>query len=287
MFNAKQIIFLFVTLMVFGFVDPKTSNADDSLIFGVYPFQPASKLHKIFFPLTNYLSKEIGVPIRIHIARDYQAHIDNVGGNKVDISYMGPAPYVKMVNTYGPKPLLARLEINGQGTFQGAIIVRDDSPLQSLADLKNKRFAFGDPDSTMSHLVPRFSLWQAGVDAKDLSSFSHVSNHSNVALGVLTKQFDAGAVKESVYKKYQNRGLRVLAMTPPIPVHLFVASSALTPELVNKLCVAMYRLNEIPEGKDIMQMIKPTVTGLAPVTNNEYEPLRNILRKLNELGVGK
>jgi len=229
----------------------------------------------------------LGEPIDIHISRDYQTHIVEIGKDNVDIAYMGPASYVKMVDTYGRKPLLARQAISGKPTFRGVIIVRKDSPLRSLKDLVGKRFAFGDPESTMSHLVPRFMLWKEGVTIDNLGGYAFLENHHNVALGVLVGDFDAGAVKEEVFDEYEKRGLRELVRTPELSEHVFVASNRLSPEKVKKLRDALYFLRDKEEGQDSMTSIKNTITGMVPVKDEDYDNLRDILHALKKIGAYK
>ncbi len=265
----------------------RMSHAGGRLIFAVHPYLPATEIIERFSPLVKYLSKELGEPIDIHISRDYQTHIVEIGKDNVDIAYMGPASYVKMVDTYGRKPLLARQAINGKTTFRGVIIVRKDSPLQSLKDLVGKRFAFGDPESTMSHLVPRFMLWKEGVTIDNLGGYAFLENHHNVALGVLVGDFDAGAVKEEVFDEYEKRGLRELVRTPELSEHVFVASNRLSPEKVKKLRDALYFLRDKEEGQDSMKSIKNTITGMVPVKDEDYDNLRDILHALKKIGAYK
>jgi phosphonate transport system substrate-binding protein len=192
---------------------------------------------------------------------------------------MGPASYVKMVDIYGKKPLLARLEINGDPTFQGVIIINKKTTFQSMSDLAGKRFAFGDPNSTMSHLVPRYMLWKAGVDVRDLADYAFLKNHENVALGVLVGDFDAGAVKEAVFYKYRDRGLKKLSKTPSISEHVFVARKTLSPKIINKLNTALQGLRNTEGGHEIMSSIKPDLSGMAKAKDSDYNNLRTILRQ--------
>ena len=106
--------------------------------------------------------------------------------------------------------------------------------IKNISDLRGRRFAFGDPNSTMSHLVPRAMMIQEGITMDDLAGFEHLSNHDNVALSVLTGNFDAGAIKEEVFRKYEPQGLMEVVRTPLISEHLIVASSAMDNELVSK-----------------------------------------------------
>lgn len=255
------------------------------MVLGVHPFKPPAKLIEAFSPLTNYLSEKLGERVTIVIARDYQAHIDAAGNDQVDISYFGPVPYLKLHDRYGAMPLLARQAINGSPTFHGRIFVAATSSIQSLAELRGKRFAFGDTHSTMSHLVPRYMLLQAGIRAEALAGYSFVGDHVNVALGVLAGDFDAGATKEDVYLQYENRGLRSIATSMPLSDHVFVASNKIPAAKRQQLRTLLLQLHTEPRGSLILQAITPGVTQLLPVQDSDYDNLRQILRKLQEIGV--
>lgn len=261
------------------------ANAQAPLTLRVHPYLAASELVKRFVPLADYLSREIGRPVVVSISKNYRDHIDQIGRDKADIAYMGPVPYVRMVEKYGKKPLLARLEINGAPTFRGVIITAKNSSVRSLSDLKGKRFAFGDPNSTMSHIVPRFLMLQAGVTVKDLAGHAFLRNHSNVVLGVLIGDFDAGAVKDEVFYEYEQRGLRAVTWTPPISEHLFVTRRTLPSKTIKALRKALYALEHEKEGKAIMSKIEKNMTGMVPARDEDYDNLRVILKELKRIGV--
>jgi phosphonate transport system substrate-binding protein len=255
------------------------------LVLEVHPFKPPTQLAASFAPLAAYLTDKLGQPVTLRIAMDYQTHIDAIGKDAVDLAYLGPVAYVKLRETYGPKPLLARQVIGGSKYFHGKIFVRQDSHLHSLADLKGKRFAFTEPHSTMGHLVPRYQLWQAGIPVERLASYKFLGDHVNVALGVLAGDYDAGAVKEDVFYAYADRGLRAIATSPPISDHVFVASRRLAAAPLRKVRAALLQLHKQPKGAEILGSITPGITALVPAQDSEYDTLRVVLKKLKEIGV--
>src|SRR3989344_3957961 len=172
------------------------AQAEETLTLTVHPYLPVKEIITRFTPLADYLGKEIGRPVSVRVGSDYQEHIVYVGKDEADIAFMGPASYLMVVAKYGKKPLLARLETDGNPLFRGYFIVRQDSPLKTLAGLKGKRMAFGDRDSTMSHLVPQYMLEKAGVPLDKLAKYKFLGSHNNVVLAVLSGDFDAGAVKD-------------------------------------------------------------------------------------------
>jgi len=250
------------------------------LVLAVHPYLSSNEIFQRFTPLATYLGKVTGRQVVIRIGRNYDEHIEAIGTDSVDIAFIGPAPYAIMVSKYGQKPLLARIAPNGKPVLDGVIITRQDSPLRSVDDLRGKRFAFGDVDSTMATLVPQYFMLKAGLPKTALASYEHLSSHKNVAFGVLTGDYDAGAVKGEVFEEFKSRGLRILATLPTVPEHLFITRSGMPPEQIQVLRKALLTLKNEPDGLAIMQAIHKDMTEMSPVANEDYQDLRSMLTLL-------
>ena len=240
--------FILTTFIMANAACAAESSGQKPLILAVHPYLSKDEIISRFKPLADYIARAAGRPVQLRVGRDYEEHIDAIGTDSVDIAYMGPAEYVKLVAKYGKKPLLVRQEIDGQKLLKGEIIVRQDSPLQSLSELKGKRFIFADVNSTMGSVIPQKMLIQAGVPLTSLASYKFVEGHDNVALAVLAGDYDAGAIKEETFQKYAPRGLRALAHSPSVYDHVFVTSTRLPAELVGILRSSLLKLNGSPEG---------------------------------------
>lgn len=269
-------------ILIFMTLSPGQATAD-ALVLGVHPFKPATQLSEMFAPLVAYLSKELGEPVTLRIAKDYQTHIDAVGSDSLDIACMDALSYVEMVEKYGQKPLLARLSFGGNPTYQGKIFVGRDSPIQNLTDLKGKRFAFAEPHSTMGYLMPRYQLWLAGVNIEDFASYEFVGDHVNVSLGVLAGTFDAGAVKEDVFYQYEARGLRAIATTMPVSYHLLMTGRHLPESKRQKLQNILLGAHQNPQGRSALQILTPGITKLSTVQDSDYDSLRTVLSTIKKL----
>ena len=272
-------------LLLVGFIcgtAASAATADQSvgrepLILGVHPYLPHDEIIVRFTPLANYLARAIGRPVEVRVGRTYNEHINAIGNDTIDIAYMGPSPYVEMVEKFGKKPLLVRQVINGDPYLRGEIIVRQDSTFRTLADLRGKCFLFGDVNSTMSYVLPQRMLESAGVPLSSLGSYKSLEGHKNVALAVLAGSCDAGAVKSEVFHEYEPRGLRALAELPLVADHVFVTSARLPAPLVTKLRKLFMKLNELPEGATIMTGIHPEMTALVSANDSDYNKLRALM----------
>lgn len=254
------------------------AGAPVPLVLAVHPYVPAEEIARRFTPLAEALAHEAGRPVVVRTGRSYAEHIAAIGTDSVDIAYLGPAPYVTMVSRYGRKPLLARQVINGDPMLHGEIIVRQDSAIHSLEELKGRRFAFGDPESTGSYVVPAAMLRAAGVPESALAQVAFLHAHRNVALAVLAGDFDAGAVREDTFREYASRGLRALAQEPPVADHLFVASAKLSDAEVDTLRRALLELSGTPAGKAVMAAIDPGMTALVAARDSDYDSLRALMQ---------
>lgn len=279
-----DIRYIFLVCLLLG-VSLPVSASNGTLVFAVHPYKSPTKLISSYSPFVKYLESRLQRKVELKISPSYAAHIDAIGQNHVDFAYMGPAAYVRLTRKYQQPELLARQFIKGRPVFSGKIIARVESGFSQLSQLKGKRFAFGDPASTMSHLVPRYMLMKAGVDVSALSVHKFLGSHDNVALGVLTGDFDAGAVKEAVFYKYQNKGLKALATTPELSEHLFVATSRMKKSEASDLSKVLISMSKTQKGMSALKQIKKSISSLGAVKDADYDNLREILDGLK--GVAK
>jgi phosphonate transport system substrate-binding protein len=256
------------------------AEAEKPLTLGFMPYLNAAHLIEKYQPLATYLSARLDREVEIVVARNYVDHIRRTGEDKLDISFLGGSPYVAITDQFGPKPILAGYEFDGKGTFRAVIFVRKDSPVASLSQLAGKRFAFGNADSTLSTQVPLWMLMEAGVGLDRLGEYRHLRNHENVALGVRFGDFDAGAVAEEVFGEIQGDDLRILARSPDLATHLFVARRTLPPALRDRIRTALIDLKKEPGGAAILRSIAGNLTGFLPVEDRDYDLLRTMLEKV-------
>ena len=135
----------------------------------------------------------------------------------------------------------------------------------------------------MSFVSPHYTLMQAGIvdDAHDEHVF--LKTHSNVALAVLAGDYAAGAIKPSVFREFESRGLRTIAETERISEHLFITRSDLPDELVQKLRNIFLLISESEQGMEALRLINDQATGMVAVQDSDYDNLREIMLTVDAL----
>lgn len=260
---------------------PAARAAEPPLVLALQPYLPVPEIERRFGPLADYLSRALGRPVSLRIGGNYQELLNAIGKDQVDIALLGPAGYVHLTRQFGVKPLLARFEVGGKSKLYGVIFVRKESSLHSLAALQGASFAFGDPESTMSHVVPRYLLMQAGIPGGAPPRHQFLGSHKNVALAVLAGDYDAGAVKKEVFDEYESKGLRALAITPGVPDQLFVTRANLPKSDIERIRQAMLRLKDQPGGQNLLDGIEKGLIALGPVNDTDYNELRTMVQAVD------
>lgn len=220
---------------------PSLAWGDVELNFGVYTSDKPSVMVLKFRPVLNALTKsleeKLGQPvkIRLQVSSGYAKGVEDLANGRVDFSRFGPASYIRAKKLNPGVQILAIESKSGQKIFNGVICVRTDSAIQSISDLKGKRFAFGNRQSTIGRYLSQNYLYERGIRAKDLGAFDYLGRHDKVGAAVASGKYDAGALKESTFKKLVKKGapLRSIASFPNVtkpwiarkglPENIFVA----------------------------------------------------------------
>lgn len=204
-----------LTIPCLFFIYSSIVVAQIELTFGLYKSDKPTVMVKKFRPILNELETALAkrlhepVAIKIHIAKTYSGGVADIVQGKVDFSRLGPASYVTAKKEQPALTLLAMESKKGKKTFNGVICVKKDSPIKRVTDIKGKRFAFGNQDSTIGRYLAQQFLYNSGIRLSDLKHYAYHKRHDQVAYVVAEGNFDAGALKESTYKRLHKKGLQL------------------------------------------------------------------------------
>lgn len=271
----KRIAVAVALVAVPFFLALSIAEAKDKLIMGVHPYKPPVEIHKIFKPIAEYIAKETGKQVEIQIGQTYDDAGMKIGTGAFDFAYISPVIYVDAQKQYGLQPL-AIIANDGKPTYHGVITVKKGSSITSLAQLKGRKFAFGARNSNMNHTVPLWMLLSAGVKLTDLKEYGFLKTHDNVAMNIVKGTFDAGGMQPDIAEKYRAQGLEVIATSPELPEHVFVATKSLDAATVKALQNALNSAGIVPALKGI----KGSITGAPRFTDADFDISRKIMKEV-------
>lgn len=256
-----------------------------NLRFGVYTSEKPEALQRKFKPALVHLERQLAkklerpVRIRLRIFKSYVVARQALLRGYVDFTRVGPATYVVAKSEDEDISLLA-VEKNKHGHFfKGVIAVRKDSGITEIEKLKGKTFAFGSPNSTIGRYLSQAHLAASGVYADDLEDYEYLMRHDRVAEAVLAGDFDAGALKESTFKKYQSRGLVALStfrnVTKP-----WISSPTLGAEIKKAISASLLALDEAK----VLRALGKNVTGFVEARDELYDFVREGMDNASRFG---
>lgn len=269
-----------LTILEMGKFKYSAGSSDGLLRMGVVPLESPAVMFKKFSPLVEYLGKRLKKKIDLRVAVDFQGAIDDLGGGVTQFCFMTPSTYIEAHKKYGADILVKAL--SGGRPFQHSVIIaRDEANISEIKDLKNRSFAFGDPHSTSSHIVPRGMLLEAGIDIKDLSYYNYLGHHDNIAKAVLAGDFDAGAVMEETANKYRDKGLKFIKSSDDIPEFNISVSGKIDADLASQLKALMIDITDsTAEGALILKSINENYTGFMESVDDDYNGVRTMMSRI-------
>jgi len=283
--SGKRFIIGFLSFFIFfSFFVSSPAFSKQVVPFGFCPKYNPRIMYQFYQPFVDFLSETTPYQFEIKLFRIYQDTIDQLGRGEILIASCGPVAYVKAREKYDVKPIVRAISKDGKPYYRGIIIVRQDSPIQNLSELRGRSFAFGQAWSTAGHILPEYYLTKANIRLKDLKEYSFLRHHDSVANAVLKGQFDAGAVKDIIAHKYQKDGLRFIFFTEPIPTVPIVVRTDAPKGIVESVKTALLKLD--PKNPDYQKMMaqwdEEFKYGFTEASDSDYDSIRKILRAVEK-----
>lgn len=203
---------------------------------------------------------------------------------KVDMVFAGPSEYLILNARAKAIPIIA-VE---RKDYHSIFVVRADSKIKTLTQLKGKTVAMRKLGSTSGHLAPTKMLIDAGLDPK--TDFKTVMLDDKGVQNLKKGEVDAWATASDRYKNIlESEGLSekdfvIIAKGPRLPSDIFVASNQLASSFIENVRSLMLKNQD--------KLIKSIVTAkanqkyqgakLVPANDADYNMIREVYQKIGQ-----
>jgi phosphonate transport system substrate-binding protein len=241
-----------------GPVEPAPQR--QTLLIGLVPEQSMFKQVERYEPLARYLSLRMGADVKLIILPRYEQILNSFTAHQVDAAFFGSFTFILAHAKLGVQVIARPVGLDGASTYHGLIFVRKDSAIRSVRDMKGKRFAFVDRDTTAGYLLPLAYFKKAGVNYKTYLRESYFAGtHEDAIHDVLDRKADVGAAKNTEFERLATVDARiknelfVLAQSPEVPENSLAVRSDLEPSLKEKLKETLLTMHENQIGAKILK----------------------------------
>ncbi len=259
-------------------------SAEEPLILGIFPRITATTVHDAFDPLAQYLSAELGREVKIETTKDQSTFAEAVASKRYDIVHFNQLNYVESHQKYG-YDVIAINEEFGKSTVAGALVVRKDSGIKNIADLRGKTIVFGGGPKAMVAYIANVALLQnAGLKKGDYKE-EFAKSPVNAMTAVFHKQAIAGGTGDIGLKAQAGNEaldvdeLSILAVGEQLPHLPWAVKNTLSPELSKKIQDTLLKTKDSKNGMEILKAAH--VTNLLPAKDSDFDPVRKMIKQVN------
>lgn len=199
----------------------------EKLRFAVTDAKGMEDLQQHYEPFRQALEQVLETPVEFFPVDNFTAAGSALHLDRVDLVLAGPSEYVIIHARTNAVPVV---ELTRPG-YSSAIVVRADSGITSLRQLKGKTIAMREIGSTSGHLGSTKMLMDAGLNPQ--SDFKTVMLGKEGFKALKNGEVDAWCSSTFSYERtLKSEGVSkqefpAIAIGPPLPNDIFIASSKL------------------------------------------------------------
>lgn len=265
------------------FALPVYAEEIKELVIAAVPDENATGTEKRYEAFVKYLSKEIGIPVKLRIANDYAAVIEGQIAGNIHIAQYGPAAYARAwMNGAKIEPFGMQVNKDGTKGYYSVLYVKKDSPYQKIEDLQGKPLGLVDPNSTSGNNVPRFAMDKMGIDPeKYFSNVVYTGSHENAVIALQQGQIEAAFnwwndENESMLKRMERKSMakyddfRIIFKSDMIVNSPVAYLTSLPEELRAKIRDAFFKIGE-KDPEAFKTLTDGEAQVWAPTSHKDYE----------------
>jgi len=235
----------------------------------------------------------LGVPTKMYAPADYNGVIEGLLGGNLDMAWLGASAYAKvyLTNPDAVEPVLTKINADGSFGYFSIGFARIDHNIGTLAEMKGKKFGFGDPNSTSGYLIPSIEIPAAGYSMKPGDHFGDVvftGGHEQTIVAVQNGDIDGGVswadglgnwedgYNSGAFRKAVDAGLvdmtqmKEIWRSKVIPEGPIVLRKDL-PESVKIKMVAMLASLPSMDAECAYGFMAGEIKAIAPISHADYE----------------
>ncbi len=221
--------------------------ADEPYTFNVLNQRSVALTAQYWNPILLYVSRKSGVPLELKLAKTTK--------EANALAEQGAYHFLYTNHFFTPERdrlgfrVIARPA--GPG-IRGQIVVPNDSPIKSLAELTGKEIAFPSPDAFAAYWLPMDALLKGRVNVKSVFTSNQEASLAQLKVGTVA----AAGVNDTVIQRYARREgfeYRLLWNSEIYNDLCVMAGSKVPPAKVQAVKDAFVGMASDPEGRKVVE----------------------------------
>lgn len=247
-------------------------------IVGIHPLHNPQRLMERYGPILAYINQQIpAAHFRLEASRNYDEFDKKLYSGHFDFAM--PNPYETVLSLKHGYRVFGKM--GDDSVFRGIILVRRDSTIKQVSDLKGKKVSYPAKSALAATMMPQYYLHTHGIDVNRDVENVYVGSQESSILNVLRGHVAAGATWPVPWTAFQQehpeqaRQLMVKWQTDTLPNVGWVARHDVPPALVEKFGNALFHLQDSAAGQKLLAQLP--ISHFEPADDATYAPIRAYL----------
>ncbi len=277
--SARLLAGLLASTVLAGSLGSGASSEQGSrLRLAVLPCTNIEATFKKFHPLLAYLKAATGLTITLVVPADFTEFDASTTNGRVDFALQDPHTFQQLSHLFDEASLLQTRALDGATSQFGVVVVRRDSGVSDLEQLRGRTVMFGPRTSSPKWIAAKLLFESRGIRIdRDLKGL-HGGCCEDIAFAVAVKVVDAGVTCEHFLGLHSSRqkdlgvdpsALMVVGRTPSFPTRIFAARKGLSAGVITAITRALLQLD--PANAEHMAILgSAEIRGFVSTTEAEY-----------------
>jgi phosphonate transport system substrate-binding protein len=242
-----------------------------TLLLGAVAYDP--KVVTIWEGFQRFFARhalDVDVVLYTNYERQVEAHV----AGQIHVAWNSPLAWIESERVAAARGLRARAVAmrDSDRDLTSVVVVRADSPVRTLADLRGRQVATGASDSPQAYLIPLLHLAEAGVEpGRDVEvrrfdllvgkHGDHIGGERDAARALVEGAADAACMIDANHLLFGREGIftpgatRVIHQTPPYDHCNFTVFDGANGPLVDRFVELLLAMKyEDPEVRPLLDL---------------------------------
>lgn len=249
----------------------------------------------VYADIVDYLEQKTGLELNFITGLSYRTIDEMVDDGFVGMAFVCGYPYVLRHDREPPivdllvAPVPSGERYGQRPIYYSDLIVRADSPYQSLEDLEGRTYVYNDEFSNSGYNMPRHFLLKKGLAEGFFGKVVRSGSHEESIRMVAEGRADASFVDSLVLDFDRQKGLgeaenvRVIQSRGPAPIPPVAVSHELPQPTRRRLTRALLEMHEDPDGRALLD--RALLSKFVRVEDDAYDSIRRWHEEAHRAGV--
>jgi phosphonate transport system substrate-binding protein len=251
-------------------------------LFGVHPLHNPERLFEVYGPIVDLINTRIPeAHFTLEASRNYEEFDKKLYARHFDLAL--PNPYQTINSLKHGYRVFGKM--GDDDMFCGIIIVRKDSGIRKVTDLKGKAVSFPAKTALAATMMPQYFLHENGLP---LSAYEarYVGSQESSIMNAYLGDTVAGVTWPPPWIAFKKDHsdiadqLKVQWTTEPLVNNGLVARNDFPPELLKKVSAIIFSLHESKEGREMLAHIP--LSRFEAATDATYKPVYEFVEKFGK-----